>query len=648
MKHLLFFLFIFTASHSILGQNETARIEVIRENLEKLAASDPDILNEVDIQVSNDSIQSFITILVKTAKINVSLDPEVTGDISNHFTDVQAIDVLLYLCRTYNLNAKVIGNIIYLSKIKKDKKESDIPEIELNDYTSKLTLNLENDPLYKVVKTLSKVSGENIILDSKINKQLPITLYLQNIEADEAIRTLAYTLNFEVEKDKAYHYSLPKQKNKKQLIPNEQQIQEKNQTKSSLKEKKLPPTSFEYTVDDIGKRISVHAVNTPLKDLFTVLTQKTAENFVLMTEFSNKDKVTIKADNLTYQEYLSYILKGKDYLYHYSDGVYSIGKTEPDLFSQKMFQFEKRSFKEVSDALPTNLLSDIEIKEFKELNSLLINGKKASVDRLIKTLEDLDRVVPQVHMEVIVVDVSKSIGLDTGIKAGLNPKDSITNTGGQVYPNTNGYFNLNSKTINNLIGTINQAGLLNLGKVAPNFYVQLKASETNGNSKVHSTNRLSALNGHEASFAIGEKIFYYVQNDLATPTIGNGNVSVYTTRQLQSVEANFGVKITPYVAGDGQVTLEVDVDFSNFTGSPPQNATQPPPAISSQKFNSLIRVRDRDMVVLGGLEQESKTENTQGVPFLSRVPIIKWFTSDKQKSKRKSSLLIFIRPTIIY
>ena len=62
----------------------------------------------------------------------------------------------------------------------------------------------------------------------------------------------------------------------------------------------------------------------------------------------------------------------------------------------------------------------------------------------------------------------------------------------------------------------------------------------------------------------------------------------------------------------------------------------------------MIRVRNDEMVMLGGMETISKTEAGDGLPVLSRIPIIKWFFSSRSRSKSKSVQVVFIKPTIIH
>ena len=62
----------------------------------------------------------------------------------------------------------------------------------------------------------------------------------------------------------------------------------------------------------------------------------------------------------------------------------------------------------------------------------------------------------------------------------------------------------------------------------------------------------------------------------------------------------------------------------------------------------MMRVKNQEMILLGGLEQNSTNESGSGIPFLSRIPIIKWFFSSRSRSKSDNKLAVFIRPTVIY
>lgn len=128
--------------------------------------------------------------------------------------------------------------------------------------------------------------------------------------------------------------------------------------------------------------------------------------------------------------------------------------------------------------------------------------------------------------------------------------------------------------------------------------------------------------------------------------INNGVSSdILQSGQWKATDANLSVNIKPFVSKDEQITLTIVVEKSAFLGRAGENA---PPGKSTQQFESLVRVRNGEMILLGGLDELEKENSGTGTPVLSRIPILKWFFSSKIKRKNKSKLHVFIKPTVVY
>ncbi len=149
------------------------------------------------------------------------------------------------------------------------------------------------------------------------------------------------------------------------------------------------------------------------------------------------------------------------------------------------------------------------------------------------------------------------------------------------------------------------------------------------------------MNGHETKLSIGNTE-YYLEEQLNI--IGTQNPQSTKIDTYKPVEAELSVIITPIVSGDDQITLEIEVNQSDFTA---RISTTAPPGKVSRTFKSQIRVKNEEMILLGGLEENRTNKTSSGTPFLSRIPILKWFFSTKTDEKSKSKLNIFIKPTII-
>ncbi|MBK6882014.1 MAG: hypothetical protein IPH05_03525 [Flavobacteriales bacterium] len=132
--------------------------------------------------------------------------------------------------------------------------------------------------------------------------------------------------------------------------------------------------------------------------------------------------------------------------------------------------------------------------------------------------------------------------------------------------------------------------------------------------KLRSTPQLSTLNGHEATMSIGQTEYYLeVRNDL----IGTQNPTVTTSQTYKPIKADLSLRIPPIVSSEDMVTLEIEVNQSSFTS---RIAATAPPGSVERKFSSIVRAANKDMIILGGLEEKENSKSGSGVPFLSASP----------------------------
>ena len=101
----------------------------------------------------------------------------------------------------------------------------------------------------------------------------------------------------------------------------------------------------------------------------------------------------------------------------------------------------------------------------------------------------------------------------------------------------------------------------------------------------------------------------------------------------------------PFVSGDGQITLDIQVIQSSFGQRTAEDA---PPDINSRRFSSIIRMQDKDVAILGGIEEKIKNDAGSGVPILARIPVIKWLFSKRKREDSKKKLNILVKPTVFY
>jgi len=611
-------------------------LTLLSAKLDELAKTKPGMNEIIKIDVSGLTLHDFITTVASEHQLNVSVDNELNQIVSNNFFDVTVKDVFLFITEKYRLDVSFMNSIIVF------KKHIDAPvvpkilakniDVSYNSENDFLTVKLQNDSLVSVAKAITDKSGKNIILSPEV-KSMMVSSYVLNRPFDQVLDMIAKSNELAVNKDENGFYVISK--NFEPIAPVDGTTQRKKVIRTDFGQ----PGYFEITIKNNGY-LTVRANAADAAEMIIDAADKLKVTYFLYNKPEN-EKTTLLADNITFDELLEHIFKGKKYTYKKEKDFYLIGEqTTEGLRATEIIQLENRSIESVLLSLPKVFFENVEIKEFVELNGLVVSGSKTLIEELKLYIKQIDKVVPLVQIDVMIVQYKKSYDIQTGIKAGLD-KSKVGQTGGVLFPT--GDVNLNATSVNSLIDAFNGFGILKLGKVTEGFYLNMKFLEDNSIIKIESTPKIATLSGHEAKLAIGETSYYFEQsNQLLTGTINNNLLQSGTWK---STEANLSVSIKPYVSTDESVTLNIVVEKSSFLNRVGETA---PPGKATQQFQSLVRVKNNEMILLGGLDELQKENSGSGVPLLSRIPVIKWFFSSRRKSKNDSKLHIFIKPTIIY
>jgi len=107
-------------------------------------------------------------------------------------------------------------------------------------------------------------------------------------------------------------------------------------------------------------------------------------------------------------------------------------------------------------------------------------------------------------------------------------------------------------------------------------------------------------------------------------------------------KANLKLEVTPQITPDGSVVLEVDVNRDSVGQVTPAGF-----AINTKHVKTQVRVEDGGTVVLGGIYEETDRNNEAKVPGLGDVPGLGWLFKNRDQTRRKSELLIFLTPRVM-
>lgn len=631
MKRFKSILFVFLVLSYTIAKAQEERYTSIENKLKELSLTTPGLNEKVELSVNGVAIQEFIRALATTNNLNVSVDAGLTTKIVNNFSNVTVSDVLLFLTKKYDLDITFIGNIMSISQYVKppviSKYISKPLKITYDKLTNTLNLDLTNDSLSLVAKEITRISEKNVVFSPDLAGKM-VNGYIQGMPFNSVLDKFAFANDLKI---------TPANDNVFLIEKLDQPVNSKSGGKPGGIQNSGQAQNINLTTDG-NKLITLDVVNGSISEILSSVSEKLDISYFLFTEPKGTTSLNIKA--LTYDDFLDHLFNATDYTYKKDSGIYLIGdRSLEGLRMTKVIQLQYRTVEKMIDYIPSELKKGVEVKMFTDQNSLIVCGSEPRIAELEKFLRDVDRIVPVISIEVIIMDINNSHNVTTGIKAGLG--DAPATTGGTVLPGVN--LNMGANSVNSVIDGINGFGVVNLGHVTPLFYLNLQLLEENGDLEINSTPLLATLNGNEAKMSIGQTI-YYQEN--TTNVIANNATTTTSSIVYKPLNAEFAMTINPIVSGDEQITLSITVKKSSFTGQSagpgsPYNST-------SRDFQSLIRVKNQEMIMLGGLDEKSKNETSSGLPILSRIPVIKWFFSRREKKKSKSKLTIFIKPTVIY
>ena len=626
---LILFLFITT---SLLAQLDD-RLKLLESKLDKISMIDaPGLNDDIDITVSNSSLQSLLAGIGKAHKININVDPSIEQNVSINITTEKVKNVLLFICQKYNLDIQNTGAILSFVKYTKE-----IPQIkgkelkiEYNSVSNLITMDLSMDSLQQVAKKIAKLTNTNILISPLLRDKL-VNGYIQNTNLEDALEKLAFSNDFEISKTSEKSFNIVT----KQLASNPVTNNPNNYNNSSKTKPSNSDINLKISTGINGEKLySIQTTNQSINSIIKELCNTSGISYMINSDLQGT--TTLKVDNITLESLLNTLFTGTDYTYSKENEIYVFGDRKKEgLRITKVVQIEHRALTDVIAAIPKEITQNVQISPFVELNSIILCGSEPNIVEIENFIKAIDKPVPVVMIEVTIIDIVRSLDVKGGIKAGLGKVPSTT--GGTLLPGVD--VTLSSGLLNDFLKTI---GLSNIGRVLPEFYVGLQALESNGFIDIQSTPKIATLNGHKASLNIGKTSYYVEQNQ---NVVGVQNPQTIVTNVYKSVNADFTIDIEPIVSGNEQVTLYVSVNQSDFTGRSTPGA---PPDQTNRKFESMIRLKNEEMIVLGGLERNQKGETGSGLPGIARVPVLNWIFGQRQRTKEKSKLIILIKTTIYY
>ena len=299
----------------------------------------------------------------------------------------------------------------------------------------------------------------------------------------------------------------------------------------------------------------------------------------------------------------------------------------------------------------------------KRTNTLLVIDIPDRVANIRDLVSKLDKPVDQVVIEARIVIASEDVARELGSKFGIS---GYNNDGQHFFSNSienniatqNSLYDAissNSSTtppdplerntitrglMSNLPASIAGAGSLALSILNAGYAldVELSAIQTEGRAEVISNPRIVTSNQKEAVIRQGKEIGYL--------TVSGGTGGNVPTVNFK--EALLELKVTPTITNDGRVFLNLAVKKDELDGFISLGASfGSVPQIAKREITTAVLMEDGQTVVIGGVYEFSDRTDLSKVPFLGDLPLIGNLFRNKNRTKSKAELLIFVTPKVM-
>ena len=257
-------------------------------------------------------------------------------------------------------------------------------------------------------------------------------------------------------------------------------------------------------------------------------------------------------------------------------------------------------------------------------NSLLVRATDTDWALIQQILGGIDLRPLQVLIEVTIAEVTRTHDLDVGVTGGIDRKKARgTDSVG---------IGASASSVSDFVLALTG------GHGAIDYHVALSALQTRGNVRVLSLPVIIAQNNQQAVLNVGQSVpFVQVSQSVVTTTAG-----VVQTVQYQDVGTT--LTITPTINADGYVNMNV----SQTDNSATNNIQFDAPIISKREATTKIFIRDGQTTVIGGLAGDTRNHTTQGIPFLSSIPLVgPLLFGHVTQNDETTELFLFLTPHII-
>ncbi|GIU76690.1 MAG: hypothetical protein KatS3mg004_3777 [Bryobacteraceae bacterium] len=382
-------------------------------------------------------------------------------------------------------------------------------------------------------------------------------------------------------------------------------------------------------------------VNQPARVMYETVGKLAGINVLFDAELQDARRYSIDLNHTSLDEALNYIsLLTKTFYKPLSQNTIFVTQDNPtkrrdyEEYVTRIFYLQNVYNNQELTEIMTAMRTVTDVRKVFPVNSqyaIVVRGTADQIALAEKVLLDLDKPKPEVVVDVLVMEANRTRTRDlaltplSGGKPGLGSPVSFT--GG-----TSGAVPLNQ--IKDLTSS-------DWSVVVPSFLVQALLSDRQ--TRVLTTPQVRAVDGQKATLRLGDRYPYATGS--FQPGIGGVGVSPLVSTQFQFAEVGINVDLTPRIHGD-EISLQVEFEISNIRERIDVGGLSQP-VIGQRKVTHIIRAREGEVTLIGGLMQANVSRTRSGVPGLMNIPVLGRLFSSENLENANSDLLVALVPRLV-
>jgi len=359
-------------------------------------------------------------------------------------------------------------------------------------------------------------------------------------------------------------------------------------------------------------------------------------------------KITIELNDVTLREALNMVaLQTKTFWTPVSSNTIVVAadtqskrKDMQDTVMKTFYLKNVSNSAELQEAATTlkSILDVTHIQLVPKQNALIVRATQDQMVLAQKLLSDIDKPQPEVVIDIAVLQVSRdrirTLGVNPPTSANIvMVPGSTTSSGSGSGSSGGGAFTLDS--------------LRNLN--ATNFQVSIPGASlttlmSDSDTKLIQNPQIRALDNEKATLKIGDRV--PVATGSFGAAAGGGGVSALVNTQFQYLDVGVNIDITPHIHSEHEVTLKMTLEVSSVSGTQNIGGISQP-VIGQRRIEHETRLQDGEVNLVGGILEDTETQSLSGLPWLTKVPILKYLFGQENKERRENEIVFVITPHIV-